>query len=225
MLCLVIGLMAKSLAAQSFEGSVTYKMTALNPMPDQISDSTWQAQLAEIFGPNGYMQQKYVYKGENYSSRIQAGAENGRQTFNPKDKFLYTWQEGSDEAIRQDTRKNADEFQGIEKLTISETILGHKCNVIKVKSAMGEMIVYYNSSVMKVNPALYKGHIFGHWEQILNEIKCIPLKIEQKGMFVHVVQTAVEYKAEKIDDKEFIIPEFSVITDAEEDLPMLDDEY
>ena len=80
---------------------------------------------------------------------------------------------------------------------------------------MGEMTIWYNSNTMKMDPKLYEGHKYGHWEQILKEIKCLPLKTEQKSMFVHLVQVATEYKAEKVDDKVFVIPEFKSIIDSD----------
>ena len=111
--------------SQTFEGFVSYKITALNPMPTEIDDSTWNATIREQFGEEGSMSQKYFYKGKNYTSFIKAGTEKGRQTYNPNDKFLYTWQEGTEEAIKMNTQNSSlDAFNKIEKLSETKTILG-----------------------------------------------------------------------------------------------------
>ncbi|MEO5967517.1 MAG: hypothetical protein ABIP68_07600, partial [Ferruginibacter sp.] len=78
--------------AQSFEGWITYKLEALNPNSEIISDSLFQEIMKEQFGDRGYMVQKYFYKGDNYISEVDAGKQIGYQGYNIKDKLIYAWQ-------------------------------------------------------------------------------------------------------------------------------------
>lgn len=105
-----------------------------------------------------------------------------------------------------------DEFVKIEELKLKDTIMGIPCKSVKVKSKMGEMVIFYNNDYLKVDPDLFKHHIYGHWAQIVEKIGCLPLKVEMKLMMVQMIQTAIAYKEEKVDDKRFIIPSFKAVT-------------
>lgn len=197
--------------AQSFEGSITYKVEALNPNPKMIPDSTWQRVVQQQFGAQGYMVQKYYYKGSNYLSEIDGGKQKGYQLFNPKDKLLYSWQNNSDTAITVDSQKYMDKIEEIKKLDVSETILGIPCTAIVIKSTLGEMKLWYNAQYFKMDTNLFKGHVYGHWEAIVKTLGCLPLKVEQKGFMAHIIQTATAYKEEAVDDARFILPAFNTI--------------
>ena len=73
------------------------------------------------------------------------------------------------------------------------------------------MILWFNSKHFRMDAKFYKGHKYGHWEEILKKTGCLPLKIEQKGFMAHVVQTAVVYEKTPVDDKKFIIPTFKTV--------------
>ena len=73
------------------------------------------------------------------------------------------------------------------------------------------MTVWYNSAFFKMDANLYKGHIYGHWEQIIDKIGCLPLKIEQTGFMGNVTQIAIEYKEKTVEDSRFEIPEFKEV--------------
>ena len=73
------------------------------------------------------------------------------------------------------------------------------------------MTLWYNSDYFTMDAAMYKGHKYGHWEQILKKIGCLPLKMEQEGFMTHIVQTAIDFKEESISDNQFSIPKFKTI--------------
>lgn len=196
---------------QTFEGWINYKLEAFNPNTEMIPDSLWQQLMKEQFGEDGYMVQKYFYKGDKYISEIDAGKQSGYQAYNSKDKLIYTWQANSDTTITVDSRKNMDEFLEITDGDNSDTILGIPCKSIIVKSKMGKMVLWYNDNYLKMDVTQFKGHLYGHWEQILKRIGCLPLKMEQKGFMTHIVQTATAFKDEKIEDSKFKIPEFKTV--------------
>ena len=194
--------------AQSYEGSITYKVEAHNPNPEMIPDSLWQKGIKEQFGERGYMLQKYFYKQGRYVSEIDAGTQTGYQAYNPEDGLLYSWQEGSDTALTVDSKKYMDKFVEIVPSEETETILGIACKSLIVKSEMGEMTFWYNSDHFKMDAKLYKDHLYGHWEQILGKTGCLPLKIEQKAFMTHLSLTAIDFKEAVVNDEKFTIPEF-----------------
>jgi hypothetical protein len=196
---------------QTFEGYITYKMEVLNPNPEIIPDVAWQKGIKEQLGESGYMLQKYFYKKDKYISEIQAGNENGYQLYNVADKLLYSWQLNSETAMTVDSRVFADDFKEIIENEKSETIMGIVCKSIIVKSKMGEMTIWYNKDYLKIDSHLFEEHKYGHWNYILNKIGCLPLKMEQKGLMSHIVQTAINYKDEVVDDKKFLLPKFKEV--------------
>jgi len=211
-LCILLLTFTVSISyGQTFEGWITYKMEALNPNPKMIPDSTWQKGIKEQFGERGHIIQKYFYKKDKYISEMDAGKETGFQAYNSKDKLLYSWQLDSDTAITVDSKKYLDELVEIKDSEAVDTIMGISCKSIIVKSKMGQMTLWYNSDYFKMDASLYKGHKYGHWEQILKKIGCLPLKMEQKGFMTHIVQTATDFKEEPINDNQFTIPKFKTI--------------
>lgn len=192
---------------QNFEGWITYKIEMENPYPGMMPDSIWQESIKKQWGERGYMVQKYFYKNGDYISEIEIGKQNGYQAYNPKDGLLYSWQEDSDTAITLNSKKYMDEFIEIVHPEKTDTIFNILCKSIVVKSKMGEMTLWYNSSYFKMDPKYYIGHIYGHWEQILEEIGCLPLKMEQASL----TQTIIDFKEEAIDKNKFTIPTFKEI--------------
>lgn len=199
---------------QSFEGWITYKLEALNPDPKMIPDSSWQKGIKQQFGERGHILQKYYYKKDKYISEMDAGKETGFQAYNNNDKLLYSWQLNSDTAITVDSRKYLDEIVEISENESVDTIIGIPCKSISVKSKMGQMILWYNKDYFKMDASFYKDHKYGHWEQILLKINCLPLKMEQKGFMTHIVQTALDFKEELISDNRFSIPQFKTIIES-----------
>lgn len=198
--------------AQNFEGSISYKVVTPNPFPEQISEEDHQKMLKETFGERGYMLQKYFYKGSDYMSEIEAGEAVGYMTYNQADGLLYSWQKGAKNAVTLDSKKSMDEFVEIIDLDEKETILDIPCSSILVKSKIGEITVWYNKDHFKMDAALFADHKYGHWNEILKKIGCLPLKMEMKGMMGHVFQTAIEFKEETVEDSKFELPNFEEVT-------------
>jgi hypothetical protein len=205
---LLIMLSSIATFAQNFEGSIIYKLEALNPNPKMIPDSSWQKILVKQFGEHGYMIQKYFYKKDKYISEIDAGKSIGYQAYNPKTKLLYSWQANSDTVVTINTKIYMDNLIEITDSEVLDTISGIPCKSIVVKSALGEMKLWYNSDYFKMDASLYQDHKYGHWEQILTKIGCLPMRMEQKGFMTNIVQTIIEFKEEPIEDAKFSIPKF-----------------
>ncbi|PWL32073.1 MAG: hypothetical protein DCO95_02515 [Roseivirga sp. XM-24bin3] len=194
--------------AQTFQGTIDYKIEMMNPNPEIISDSLWQASLKESLGERGYIIQKYFYSGENYASEISAGKENGFQVFNPKDKLIYSWQADSDTATTLDSRKSFDSFIEMAENEDTEDIMGIQCKSITIKTKFGTTQIWYNNDYLKVDPKSYQGHIYGQYSYITERIKCHPLKTEMTGIGGHIISTVIDFEAVEIDSEKFKIPDF-----------------
>ncbi|WP_420387074.1 hypothetical protein [Roseivirga sp.] len=197
--------------AQNFQGTVQYKIEMMNPNPQMISDSLWQATLKQTLGERGYMVQKYYYHGENYASDIIAGGQSGYQVFNPKDKLIYSWQIGSDTVTTINSRKSIDSFIEFIENNDTEVILGIPCKSLTVKTKFGTTQIWYNSNYLKVDPKSYEGHIYGQYSYITERIKCHPLKTEMKSFAGHIISTVVALEEGEVDPEKFNIPEFKVV--------------
>lgn len=211
LITLVIFCFCYAVQAQDFEGVVVYEIEALNPNPKIISDSLWNAKIEEEYGSDGKAKQRYFYKNQNYLSVMTGGQKRGYQLYDPENKLIYSWEEGSDTAITVDSRDFIDELIGIKSLDRKDTILGIPTDIVSVKSKFGETIIWYNSNYLKIDPKLYKGHKYGHWYPILEKTKSLPLKIETKSFMTHMVQTAVDYEQKSIEIDKFKLPSFKYV--------------
>jgi hypothetical protein len=211
LLCATLLFCSTLLSAQNFEGWISYKMEMPNPFPEQISEEQFQQILKEQFGERGFAVSKIYYKGKNYMSELDMGKETGFQLYVPESKLLYSWQAESDTVTTVDTQRKMDGLKEVTLTDETETILGIECKMAIVKSNLGETKVWYNEDYLKMDAALYEGHVYGDWEAILEIANCIPLKIETKGLGVTFTLTATEYKAESVEGAKFILPEFKTV--------------
>ncbi|TRX00130.1 DUF4412 domain-containing protein [Flavobacterium gawalongense] len=200
-----------SLYSQSFEGTITYKNELINPDPATITQETWNTQTMTSLGERGYILLKYYYKGNHYMSESIVGNEEGYQMYDPISKLVYDWQKGSSQATASNTTISTEVVSGIEYLNDKETILGIECNILVITSNEGTMKLWYNKEYLKMDALLYSGHKSGNFEYILNEIGCLPLRIEQKGNMTHAIQTAIEIKEQKLENTIFTLPTFSKV--------------
>lgn len=208
---LILILISNISFGQSFEGWINYKKESLNPNPAMIPDSIWQQVKKNSSGERGYDTHKYYYKNEKYMSEVETSKAKYIQAYNDNNKFLYLWQPNTDTVITFDSKRYMDEFVEIIDSKITDTILGIPCKSIILKSLMGEITLWYNEEYLKMDANLYSGHKFMHLDQILKKIGCLPLKMEQTGFMIHIVQTAIEFKEESISDSQFDIPTFKTI--------------
>lgn len=204
---LLLFLMTFKMLSQSFEGSVTYKIISINPY-SQISDSVWHERLKEYYSPKGYSLRKYFYKGNKYMCETDFHQTKKNQVFNPKDGLIYNWIEKSDTVFTINSRINRDELFEIIDLNKTEKILNIECKGLQFKTRQNIITIWYNPAYLRIDPALFKGHIFGSWEQILKKTGSLPLKIEHTGEIGRVIHTVIEYNEITVDEKKFTIPEF-----------------
>ena len=212
LLVVIFLLVCSVLTGQSFEGKITYKLEMQNPYPDNVTAEQWADQLKAVFGEKGYMTSNYYYKEANYVSEIEAGKELGFQLYNPKDGLIYSWQKGTLTAVTLDSKKNMDGFVEFVDSEETETVMDIPCQVIIIKSKLGEMKIWYNSDHFKVDPSLFTGHVYGHYEKMLEKTGSLPIKTEVKGLAGHIIMTMIDFKKETVDDSKFVLPEFTEVT-------------
>ena len=197
--------------AQTFEGWILYKIVPIKPEIEGVSDSIWQKALMEKFGEKGYMETKAYYQQGNYAAEIVAGAEKGFQVYNPKNGLLYAWQTHSDTAITINSKKSRDEFMEIFVSDKIDTIAQIPCNQMVVQSAMGKTTVWYNKEYFKTDAKYFKGRLYEHWEEIIQKIGCLPIKIRRETFLSANEQTLLDYEEVAVDKKVFTIPKFKVV--------------
>lgn len=197
--------------AQSFQGWIEYRIDTKNPMPDKISEEMWQQKMKEKLGGAEFMIQKYYYKGANYMSEVKLGEQSSFQLYNSKDHMLYNWDKGTNTAVTFNTKENDDKITDVKEFSETEEILGITCKKVTVFSDKGEMSYWYNSDHLKMDPKLYEGHKFGHFEELLKKTNSLPLKIELKQFMVHMVFISAKYEETSVNDSHFVLPKFEEV--------------
>ena len=197
--------------AQSFEGKIEYRLDTKNPIPEKISDEDWNQKMKEKLGGVEYMIQKYTYKESNYLSEVSVNGKSSFQLYKPTEALLYNWEEGTNVAATYNTKENKDAIVEIKEYEVTEKVLDIDCKKITIISEQGEVSYWYNEDYLKMDPKLYAGHKFSHFEEFLKKTNSLPLKIELKQVMVHMVFTALKYEDMKIDDNIFTLPKFEEI--------------
>jgi hypothetical protein len=108
-----------------------------------------------------------------------------------------------------------DEFVDFAESNQTDTILGIPCKSIILNSKFGKMAIWYNPDYFKMDAKNYKGHLYGHWEKILQRIACIPLRMDFNSMMTNNSVTAIAYKQTPVDDRKFEIPKFKTVISAD----------
>lgn len=205
-----------NVVGQNFEGSITYKIELLNPDTNLISPSRWERSQIELFGDKPrYNLQRYYFKNDRYRYDVDYVGKSKLFVYSPKDKKIYSWEKNTKKAQTINTLENMDVFTELIDVDIVDTIMGIPCHSIVVKSSYGETRFWFNANYFKVDASLFKDHKYGHWAQVVLKTNCLPLKMEQKSAFIHTVQTAIEYRGMKLEDRMFVLPVFTSISASE----------
>jgi hypothetical protein len=192
---------------QSFEGTITYKTTMENPNPEMFTDSVFKERILKpVFGEQGFMLQKYFYKGNRFMSETSTGLENGFELYSPEKKKVYAWKENSKEAIVKNTNKHPEMDAFVEFVETKEidTILNIPCKKILLKSKMGTAELWLNNEYLKIDPENYSEFKLDHKNLIFEKYGCLPLRIKAMAFNIEVI----EFKAMEVSDEKFKQPEF-----------------
>lgn len=196
--------------SQNFEGQVTYKTTVENPNPQMLSDSIFKEQIVKpVFGEQGYMIQKYFYKGDRFMSEISTGLENGFEVYLPEQNKVYAWKAQSKEATVKKTNEHSEIDSFVEFIDTKEidTILNIPCKKVLLISKMGTTELWYNSDYLKINSTDYSDFKLEHKNLIYQKYGCLPFRIKAFTFTIEII----EFKEEKVLASIFKIPEFDTI--------------
>jgi hypothetical protein len=193
---LVIAVLVMSIGnAQNFEGKITYQNAYTSKIPNATSE--------QFTGMMGSIQE-YFIKGDSYKSAMN-GSYSQWQLYVPTENRLYTKVAVSDTLMWSDGNSNPDEAVKYEMQKSQVEILSYKCDALVVQTKTGKA-TYYFSKKIKVDPKLYKNHLYGSWALVIEQTKSLPLKIVMETPQFTLVSTAVEVKKMKIEESILALP-------------------
>jgi hypothetical protein len=192
---LLVGLAAFRAATPDFEGRIIYQYSFTDLQGNDIS-----AKLAPYFG----QQQRYFVKGGAYKA------------YNERDEWMQLYEPGPNLYHYFAGGKVAQTFQAGEAagpatttaLPKPETILGRRCQGVQI-DADGMTTTYFFSPEVRVNPALYRQHNFGHWNTLMQASKgALPLMFTsvnpKQGYIIKAV--AIDITPMKLKAEDFTLP-------------------
>jgi hypothetical protein len=175
---LLLVLAAFRAAAPEFEGRIIYQYSFTDLQGNDLT-----AKLTPYFG----QQQRYFVKGAAYKA------------YNEKDEWVQLYEPGPNSYHYFTGGKLAKTFAagdaaGPAKTTVlktTENILGHACQALQI-DADGTSTTYFYSPEVRVNPAPYAKHNFGHWNTMLQGTGgALPLKFVSVNPKAGFIMTAV----------------------------------
>ncbi|RTQ52369.1 hypothetical protein EJV47_04965 [Hymenobacter gummosus] len=195
LLLLLAGLAAFRAATPEFEGRIIYQYSFTDLQGNDIS-----ARMTPFFG----QQQRYYVKGGMYKA------------YNERDEWMQLYEPGPNLYHYFSGGKVAQTFKagdaaGPAKTTAlptPETILGRRCQGVQIE-ADGATTSYFYSPEVRVNPALYRQHNFGHWNTLLDASQgALPLlftSVNPKQGFI-MKAVAIEITPMKLKAEDFVLP-------------------
>jgi len=192
---------------QSFEGRITYKTTVENPNPEMFNDSIFKEKILKpVFGEQGYMLQKYYYKGNRFMSETSTGLESGFELYSPEKQKVYAWKKDSKEAIVKKTNEHPemDAFVEFVETKDRDTILNIPCKKVLLKTKIATTELWFNSEYLKIDPKHFSDFKLDHKNLIFEKYGCLPLKIKAGSVNIEVI----EFEKMHVTDDKFKLPEF-----------------
>lgn len=192
---LLLVLAAFRAVAPEFEGRIIYQYSFTDLQGNDIT-----ARLTPYLG----QQQHYYVKGAAYKA------------YNEKKEWMQLYEPGPNSYHYFQGGKLAKTFAagdaaGPAKTTAlktTETILGHACRALQI-DADGTSTTYFYSPDVRLNPAPYARHNFGHWNTVLQGTNGgLPLKFVSVNSQAGFIMTAVaiEITPLQLQAEDFALP-------------------
>lgn len=178
-----------------------------NPNPEMFTDSIFKERILKpALGEQGFILQKYFYKGNKFMSETSTGLENGFEVYSPDKKKVYAWKENTKVAIVKKTNEHPEIDAFIKFIETSEidTILNIPCKKILVESKMGTTELWYNSNYLKIDPEDYSEFKLDHKNLIFEKYGCLPFRVKAAMFCIEVI----DFKSMEVSEDKFEIPEF-----------------
>ncbi|GAB2968648.1 hypothetical protein GCM10027048_44440 [Hymenobacter coalescens] len=192
---LFVALAAFRAAAPTFEGRIVYQYSFADLQGQDIT-----AKMTPFFGA----QQHYYVKGAAYKA------------YNEQNEWVQLYEPGPNRYHYFTGGKLAQSFAAGDAasqakttaLKTSETILGRRCQALQI-DADGASTIYFYSPEVRVDPAPYAQHNFGHWNTMLQGTNGgLPLKfvsVNPKAGFV-MTAVAIEVTPLQLKAEDFALP-------------------
>ena len=147
--------------------------------------------------------QDYFIKGGFYKSLVN-GSTISMLLYDPKTNRLYSKKPGSDTLYWSDGKSNAEEILEFKIEKNRDTVMGHVCDVITIKTATAITYTSY-SQKFELDRDKFKNHDFFNWSFYTSKAGAVPLRIVMEHPAFTMVSTATEIKAQKLPDNSFEI--------------------
>lgn len=94
----------------------------------------------------------------------------------------------------------------ITSIDTAVAIGGVNCSVLRIQWKLGRIDYYYDSTQMRIDPAIFTRHSSEGWSGFLNKSKSLPFGIRKDVMGMSMVQTLTASKAEEVSPDLFAVP-------------------
>ncbi|MCL2326944.1 MAG: DUF4412 domain-containing protein [Bacteroidetes bacterium] len=199
--------------AQSFEGTVIYKVTTTFSMSDEfvelgVNEEEAQSLFDGLSAPDTIV---YLHRTNGDYIARPNGTAATRMIYKQKENKIYSFDDDAAEdadvcMVINVAQTIMQEMPTVTKLDTIVKVNGVDCEIVRITWSEGETDFYYNSSLLQINPKLYEKHLFDGFADFTQISKSLPLQIVKKAGFMNFVITAVHYTEEPIDAKLFVIP-------------------
>lgn len=187
---------------ENFEGVINYKITytsydstlSINDLKQNYGKS------AKFYSKNGNT--KWVLSDSYYQSVTYL-----------RNKNIIYYLTDSDTIQYEEAKDNYEKINEAIILEEKENVLGHKCNILRIKSRITEegyedinrVRSFYFSPKFKLNPSWFLDYNVNNMNAIYSKMGSFPLKIVDEFEFFKIEYEAMEIKSKKLNDEAFII--------------------
>ena len=203
--------------SQNFEGTVTYELDIEVSEKMKEMGMTKEVLIEKMKESNTFFKViKYTYKNDNYL--IEPEKVGTKSIYNGNDNKIYTIQKNEDIIVATDASIDLQEKMTgkppkIQNSDDNVIIYDKPCKKVSIIWDMGTYEYYYNSDYLKINPELYKNHIYDGWFGFLKISKSLPFKIVKKQMGMTMTLNLTNISETPIEDKIFKLPKMKIDKD------------
>lgn len=210
---LLLCIVSTTIYAQSFEGTLTYKVEY-----DIQTDKAFgvsKKQILESLKESGHFFDTLTIriKHGNYEKITNSKALK-RIVYTSNNHKIYTIDDGFEHVLIQDATKYTATKIKFEKPTFTKNdtitiIAGKECTSITLDwNGMGEETYFYNDTFLNIDSELFKEHQFEYFYDVLKHTKSYPTQINKSlNGLMEIRMILVDYVSEEIPDSSFDIPE------------------
>lgn len=196
-----------------FEGSISYELTYMGEMADQLAGMLPNKKIVKFLGTDMLTRQEGGLMGSMMGEILVKGNEKTAYMVKASEQTAYKM--GSQDETTTEEKPDMKVTKEDEVIKI----LGYDCQKYKIETTTeGGTIVMYQWVTPSIKPSVPKDAANGGSNMIVSDqIDGFPLKtmtsIDMGGMKMNVIEVATEVKKEKLDASMFSIPSNYTIKD------------